>query len=125
METGETKKFRKITRFGNLLKSNRNNCFYCQCKLDDYSRTVDHLVPASKGGIRSNDNKVFSCRDCNQLKANLDPYEFKMFLERVITLEISSFKKKTGYLKKVLINVNRLIEDKHDRTKKSKRIERP
>jgi len=48
-----------------------------------------------------------------------------MFLERVIALEISSFKKKTGYLKKVLINVNRLIEDKHDRTKKSKRIERP
>ncbi len=25
-------------------------CMYCKCTLDEYSRTVDHLFPKSRGG---------------------------------------------------------------------------
>ena len=43
-------------------------CAYCKCRLDDYSRTVDHLIPKSRGGKLSNANKVPSCGDCNKMK---------------------------------------------------------
>ena len=114
MEKNETKKFRKISRFGNSLRSSKDHCFFCSCKLDNYSRTVDHLVPQSKGGIRSNDNKVFACKKCNQLKANCDPFEFKAVLEKMITFELMSSRERVGFLKKVLINVDKLIENRKD-----------
>lgn len=115
----EEVKFRKITRYGNSLKSNKFICFYCSCKLDEYSRTVDHLVPASRGGIRSNDNKVYSCRKCNQLKANMMPEEFSDYLQSLIKYEIDSHRERVGYLKKVSLNVKKLIQSKNDRSKSS------
>ena len=54
--------------YGNTLPSNDKECFYCTTKLWEGNRTTDHILPKSKGGILSNDNKVYCCKKCNQLK---------------------------------------------------------
>ena len=110
--------FRKIPRFGNTLKTYKDTCFYCGTHLEEYSRDVDHLIPKSKGGIKSNDNKVFSCVKCNRLKDNMTPQEFVVFLESAIRLEKMDTTIKVGYLKKVKQKVQKMIE-----TKKWKRNE--
>lgn len=111
--------------FGNTLKSNKDNCFYCGRQLDDYSRTVDHLLPQKDGGIRSNDNKVFSCKNCNQLKGDMHPHEFVSALDSMIRFQSSNHKRSVGYLKKVKRKVELMIKNKKGNVKKvSKKVEK-
>ena len=105
-------KFRKVPRFGNTLKTYKDACFYCGAKLEEYNRDVDHLIPKSKGGIKSNDNKVFSCVKCNRLKADMTPQEFVSFLESAIRLEKMDTTIKVGYLRKVKQKVQKMINNK-------------
>jgi len=88
-----------------------NVCLYCNEPVDAYSRTKDHMIPESRGGIKSNDNTAPACRKCNMLKADMTPEEFKKFMERAITLEYHFTKIKTGYFKKVASNCKRIIEN--------------
>lgn len=105
----EKEKFKQIPRFGNTLKTYRDACFYCGASLDDYSRDVDHLIPKSKGGIKSNDNKVYACQSCNRLKADMTPFEFHEFLESAIRMEQKFSRDKIFYLKKVRNKVGKMI----------------
>jgi 5-methylcytosine-specific restriction endonuclease McrA len=54
-------------------------CFYCGLKVTFSSgeRTLDHVVPRSKGGPNGSRNKVASCRPCNQAKKDLSVEEFR------------------------------------------------
>lgn len=47
-------------------------CVYCKgdCSGKHDSISVDHIVPASKGGAYNLDNLVTSCKRCNEKKAN-------------------------------------------------------
>lgn len=38
--------------------------------------TLDHIIPASKGGTDELDNQQLAHRDCNQTKADMLPEEF-------------------------------------------------
>ena len=105
-------KFKQIPRFGNTLKTYKEACFYCGTSLNDYNRDVDHLIPKSRGGIKSNDNKVYSCTSCNRLKADMTPEEFVDFLESSIRLERNFHRKKIGYLTKVRNKVDKMIKNK-------------
>lgn len=54
------------------------HCEYCDrdllASVDDYDAwQVDHLVPQSRGGDQSFDNKAISCKTCNFLKRVWDP----------------------------------------------------
>lgn len=58
---------------------NNVKCAYCGRKYDDVKnkRTVDHVVPKSKGGETSLDNIIICCQVCNNVKkANEDIDEF-------------------------------------------------
>ena len=88
-------------------------CAYCKCKLDDYSRTVDHLIPKSRGGKLSNANKVPSCGDCNKMKGDMDIVEFSRALSGLIFYEHSRHKQNLSLLKKIKINVDGLIIEKN------------
>ena len=103
---------RKPLRFGNTLETFKDACFYCGTNINEYSRTIDHIIPECDGGIRSNDNKVWSCRSCNQLKSNLHPEGFLSILDVMIKFEHSEHKKKIGYLKKINLKVNDMIKNK-------------
>lgn len=98
--------------YGAKVKTDRDTCYYCKCSVDDYSRTVDHLIPESKGGIRANKNKVYSCRDCNRLKDDMTPEEFQQHLRRLIRTVVHQHKKQVSHYKKVAKNVDLLIASK-------------
>jgi 5-methylcytosine-specific restriction endonuclease McrA len=46
-------------------------CSYCGKGLRVDEITMDHVVPESKGGLRTWDNIVAACNDCNSRKGNL------------------------------------------------------
>lgn len=48
-----------------------NRCVYCGDTPDtDEERTVDHIIPASRGGVRSLKNLLPACRECNARRGN-------------------------------------------------------
>ena len=91
-------------------------CAYCKTTLDDYSRTVDHLFPKSRGGKLSNSNKVPCCGSCNKLKGNMSIIEFMRSLNSLIYYEQTKHKENISHLKKVKKNVEGLISNR--KTKK-------
>ena len=84
-------------------------CAYCLVQLDDYSRTVDHLYPKSRGGKLSNTNKVPCCGQCNKLKGDMSVDEFDRALSGLIFYEHSRHKENIALLKKIKINVGLII----------------
>lgn len=85
-------------------------CAYCSTPLDNFSRTVDHLYPESRGGIRSNANKVPACKDCNILKGDMDVVEFRRALEALIHNESTNHRREIGRLKRIRYNVDKIID---------------
>ncbi len=72
-----------------LFEEQNGVCHYCLRKtvltvVDQYdSMTVDHIVPASRGGQKSEDNIVGACRSCNNLRGDI-PYDvFVAFIEEI------------------------------------------
>lgn len=65
----------------NLLESRKRFCRYCRVEFDDTAiKTKDHVVPLSRGGLNTKENRVFACHDCNQWKAD---YSLKQWLKDV------------------------------------------
>lgn len=65
-------------------------CVYCGTKTSRL--TIDHVIPASRGGKTDFDNCVAACRPCNNRKGRRTPSEAKMFLvRRPYTPTISEF----------------------------------
>lgn len=87
-----------------------NSCFYCHEPIDEFSRTIDHLYPKSRGGKLSNSNKVPCCYACNQLKGNMTVKEFHKAIKMMIRFEKSNHKKKLSYLFKIERNTGLTIE---------------
>lgn len=48
-----------------------NTCSYCGCALTD-KKTIDHIVPLTKGGTNALNNLVVCCRSCNSSKGAKD-----------------------------------------------------
>jgi len=61
-----------------ILWRDRNTCQYCRKIFSTKDLTLDHVTPKSKGGPRSWQNIVTSCRKCNQKKGNKMPHEAGM-----------------------------------------------
>jgi 5-methylcytosine-specific restriction endonuclease McrA len=56
-----------------LMKSTDWTCFYCGRSIGGRHstiRTMDHIVPVSKGGVTTISNLVPCCRSCNSSKSN-------------------------------------------------------
>lgn len=87
-------------------------CAYCSVPIDNFSRTVDHLYPESKGGVRSNSNKVPACSNCNQLKGALDIDEFQKAVEVLIHHESVKHRQEVGKLKRIRYNIKRIIDER-------------
>ena len=72
----------KVPRYRRRVLFHRDNwsCMYCGCKLTLSSATVDHIIPASRGGKTNWINCVTSCYSCNRRKRNRTPEEANMTL---------------------------------------------
>ena len=66
----------------NLARRDGGRCQYCLRPLDEGERTIDHVLPRSRGGATSWENCVLSCEPCNRRKADHTPEEVGMRLVR-------------------------------------------
>lgn len=53
-------------------------CQYCNKELRLQDATIDHVIPASRGGKRSWTNSATACKGCNARKADRTPEEAGM-----------------------------------------------
>ncbi len=56
-------------------------CFYCQKKVFSKELTMDHVVPVSRGGKSTKGNVVCSCKECNNIKKQMLPVEWALYLD--------------------------------------------
>jgi len=55
------------------------HCTYCRCEFgvtDATKRTIDHIIPVSRGGDNSPENLCAACQACNRSKNNRTPEEW-------------------------------------------------
>jgi 5-methylcytosine-specific restriction endonuclease McrA len=64
----------------NIYDRDQNICQYCRKCFSPSKLTLDHVIPKSKGGPKSWENLVTSCKSCNQKKGNLHLSETGMNL---------------------------------------------
>ncbi len=117
--------------FGVAIHSSCFRCYYCEAELNGQNRTKDHMVPKSKGGILSKDNKVYSCFNCNQLKGDLDPVEF-LFLIDNMTRHLGKIRQNIMYamdkkteVKPFKYNHKKRIEKNYNKENFKKTIDNP
>jgi hypothetical protein len=89
--------------------TNDERCFYCSTDVSVFNKSVDHLFPKSRGGIRSNNNKVISCMKCNQLKGSMDVNEFYESLELMIRFEHNVHNRNIAEIKKIRSNIRKYL----------------
>ncbi len=65
-----------------VLARDAYTCQYCGSQPKRAVLTIDHVMPRSRGGAKSWENVVASCRPCNQRKGNRTPAEANMPLVR-------------------------------------------
>ncbi len=58
----------KARRFRALIERDGDFCHYCGVVLSDESRSMDHIVPRSRGGTNVLENLVLACKPCNNKK---------------------------------------------------------
>ncbi len=64
----------------NILRRDSHRCQYCG--RSDIPLTMDHVLPASRGGEDTWENMVCACVRCNNKKGDSTPEEAKMPLRR-------------------------------------------
>lgn len=57
-------------------------CAYCNKVTDPNNRTLDHIVPLSKGGLHDISNAVMACHSCNSRKRDLNVEKFMEILHK-------------------------------------------
>lgn len=58
------------------LRDCNQRCVYCAARLDQFTATLDHVVPLARGGSHDPGNLVAACAPCNRMKGDLLPFEF-------------------------------------------------
>jgi 5-methylcytosine-specific restriction endonuclease McrA len=75
-------------------------CRYCALDLTPDTATVDHVVPASRGGSSAAGNLVTACADCNSAKADRTPAEAGMpLMPLACGCEARPFRERQGELR--------------------------
>lgn len=69
-----------------VLKRDKHLCAYC----GKTATTIDHIVPASRGGANSWENTVAACLRCNGKKSNRTPKEARMVLQFAPTVPMQA-----------------------------------
>lgn len=86
-----------------LVELTGNTCYFCGCAVDRRQlRSVDFIVPLSKGGAMTVDNAILCCKDCSarRRRRHMADYvsarlsELRLELERLKALEQALLVKK-------------------------------
>ncbi len=60
-------------------------CYFCNKKISSKELTMDHLIPLIRGGKTIKANVVPACKECNNKKKYLLPFEWEEYLIRLRT----------------------------------------
>lgn len=109
----ESNAFRRLSSFDKriyLSIKQEWKCFWCEqimiCESGyQHSATKEHLIPKSKGGSSGLSNLCSACYRCNNLRKDLDQYEFTILSENFLP----DTRKQKGY--EYIIENYRLIKD--------------
>ncbi|MBE0425237.1 MAG: HNH endonuclease [Nitrospirae bacterium] len=58
-------------------------CYFCRKKMSPKELTMDHVVPLVRGGKSIKGNVVPACKECNNKKKYLLPFEWEEYLSRL------------------------------------------
>ncbi len=64
----------------NIYARDNYTCQYCGTASSSEDLTFDHVVPVSRGGVKTWENIVTACVDCNRKKGGRTPEEARMKL---------------------------------------------
>jgi len=68
-----------------VVKKFQKYCRYCRTEFDENTiKTKDHVIPLSRGGLNSKENKVFACKACNGWKADYSLEQWLKDVKRVL-----------------------------------------
>lgn len=60
-------------------KNGKRHCYFCGCRLNKATRTIDHLIPQARGGSSAWYNKVWCCSKCNREKSDMTEREYRRY----------------------------------------------
>jgi len=58
-------------------------CYYCGRKVPPQELTMDHKIPLSRGGTSDRFNIVPACKECNNKKKYLLPWEWEEYVKKL------------------------------------------
>ena len=58
-------------------------CYYCGGRFSPDELTMDHKIPVARGGLSEKSNLVTACKECNNKKKYLMPYEWDEYLDNI------------------------------------------
>lgn len=76
-EKAKARELRKSRWWHNKIASGK--CHFCGGIFDPKELTMDHLHPLARGGKSTKGNLVPACKECNNNKKNLLPFELDDF----------------------------------------------
>lgn len=73
----------KLTRKRLAFLLDYNRCYYCRCLFSEQRyRTIEHIIPVSRGGSKHDSNLAWTCHVCNGEKASMTGVEYMQYLGR-------------------------------------------
>ncbi len=64
-------------------KCAHGRCYYCGRRVKPSELTMDHLIPLARGGRSVRENLVPACKECNNKKKYLLPWEWEEYLAKL------------------------------------------
>jgi 5-methylcytosine-specific restriction endonuclease McrA len=58
-------------------------CYFCKKQISPKELTMDHVIPLVRGGKSIKGNVVPTCKECNNKKKYLLPFEWEEYLLRL------------------------------------------
>lgn len=78
-------------------------CYYC----GNYGDTIDHLIPKSKGGRWTEDNLKCCCNRCNNLKGDMENWEYEKAIGNLIYKDYRPIKRVYSEKKREILRYNK------------------
>lgn len=66
-------------------------CLYCNKKLSNKTRTLDHMYPRAWGGISIPNNLIPCCKTCNQKKREMTKSQFEIWNSKITPNQKDAF----------------------------------
>ncbi len=64
-------------------KISKGLCYYCGNRVSPKDLTMDHVVPIIRGGKSTKSNIVACCKECNNKKKYMLPFEWEEYLTKL------------------------------------------